>query len=221
MNRRTFLATSGAVAVVGVAGCLNEYSTRSYQGENVPLVPTDDALEWFEDDDAEFVDTRSQREYEARHIEGAVHSQAPAGNGSDDPVNDWPTDQRIVTYCVCPHDLAVARGGTLMSEGYEEVYALDDGLQDWIDRDLPMAGTDYDEPLPSYTVAGEVDPEFSGEEVWIREPEHNQSEVSHVRDDGSYEITFHFEDLEDDTVLVVQTPEGEYEGTFAQFRGEE
>lgn len=220
MKRRSFLSAAGAATVCGLTGCLSDYPTQSYEGADVPLVSTGEAYEWYENDEARFVDARSAAEYEAHRIEGAVHSKYPDGNGEDDPVAEWPTDQRIVTYCVCPHAQAVARAGTLINEGYEEVYALDDGLRDWEEKGHPMAGSRYGQELPTYTVSGRVDEQYAGEEVWIREPEYGQSEVGNVQDDGSYEIQFHFVDVDEDTIIEVETPEETFQAPFGELQDE-
>ncbi|MDQ2048948.1 rhodanese-like domain-containing protein [Natronolimnohabitans sp. A-GB9] len=119
------------------------YETYDVNGTAVPLAPTDDVFEWYEDDDELIVvDARSETAYERVHIRGAVVSPAPDGRETDDPLDDVPTDARIVTYCPCPHTLAGHRAASLIEDGYTEVYALKEGLQEWIDRGHPIEGTD-------------------------------------------------------------------------------
>lgn len=143
MNRRTFLAGAGGATLVTLAGCLGDgYSTREFHGQAVPLVPTEDAHEWYEADDALFVDTRqTELEFHQARIEDAVYSPAAEGLSEGDPLEGVDHARRIVTYCVCPHALAGSRAGVLIGQGYESVYALDEGLQDWYERRLPMEGT--------------------------------------------------------------------------------
>lgn len=217
MHRRRFVATGALVALGGVAGCLEngEYPTQQFEGESVPLVPTDDAYEWFDAGDARFVDARSRAEYDEIRVEGAAHSPAPTGLAKGDPVVEWSTDERIVTYCVCPHALAGSRAGTLVGEGYEAVYALDEGLNSWLENEYPVAGDGIGGRLPEYAIEGETDAAHAGEDVWLREPETDQREVTTVADDGSYELTFHFVDLAGDTLLELEAPDYALESTLA------
>lgn len=165
MNRRAFLTTSGVFGGLAIAGCLgsddpdvhdadyasdvegtpgdtddNGYATYVVRDQPVPLAPTSEVAEWYESDPALVIaDARSPEEYDQLHIEGAVLSPAPDGLSSDDPLLELDQDTRIVTYCVCPHTLAGSRAATLMEAGYTSVYALDEGLQEWVDRDLPIS----------------------------------------------------------------------------------
>lgn len=148
MDRRQFLGAAGALSAVALAGCLGDdseaeaYETFSADGYDIPLVPVDDAIDWYENDDAVFVDTRYEDDYEEERIAGAILSPAPDGADGDDPLADVPQDRRIVTYCTCPHSLAAYRGADLLEEGYEEVYALDEGLPGWIEQDHPVEGSE-------------------------------------------------------------------------------
>ena len=153
MKRRTYLRATGVAAAAGLAGCLsgggseeaaNEfgYETMVTDGVAVPLVPTADAAEWFEDGEVVFVDARTRvDEFEDLRISDAVFSPAPGGLDDDDPVGELSTDTRLVTYCVCPHTLATSRGSTLIENGYVHAYALNDGLQDWVEKGHPVDGT--------------------------------------------------------------------------------
>lgn len=168
MKRRLVIATTAGTLLGGLSGCLgdgdsdgtndfdhgdydiddegevsgtdeNGYNTYSVNGQDVPLVPTDDAYDWYENDDTViFVDTRIEEQYEDLRISGAVFSPAADGLDENDPLDDVEKDTKIVTYCVCPHTLAGSRGAHLMENGYTNVYALDAGLQDWADRGYPM-----------------------------------------------------------------------------------
>jgi len=149
MNRRSFLASASATAVTaGLASCLGGGSggsdgsgsetssgdeTLDVGGEQVPLVPVDESHTWYQDTETKFVDARGQRQYDEAHITDAVLS--PARRVEDwsesrqaDPTEEWSTDQRIVCYCRCPHHLSSLRAGELISEGYEDVYAIDEGF---------------------------------------------------------------------------------------------
>ena len=168
MRRRLVITTACGLLASGLSGCLgdadsddtndfdhgdydvddegevtgtddNGYDTYRVDGQDVPLVPTDDAYDWYEnDEEALFVDTRIEEQFEELRIAGAVFSPAADGLDTDDPVEDVGKDTKIVTYCVCPHTLAGSRGASLMANGYTNVYALDEGLQDWADRGYPL-----------------------------------------------------------------------------------
>lgn len=155
MRRRQYLryvsALGGSAVVATTAGCLasssneaaNEfdYPTYTINGINVPLVPVADAGEWYDDTpDVVFVDARDAFAYDEVRIAGSVWSPAPEGQASGDPVDQFDTQTRFVTYCVCPHSLATLRGESLIEDGYIHTYALDEGLQGWIDADLPIEG---------------------------------------------------------------------------------
>lgn len=219
MNRRSVLATGATVALGSIAGCLGsdeEYQTYSVGGQEVELAPTDDVYEWFEDDDASFVDARSRREYDHIHVEDAVFSPAPDGLAQDDPVETWSADTRIVTYCVCPHGLAGQRAASLQDDGYTDVYALEEGLKEWIEREYPVEGAAVERQLPAYDVRGQSDPAHAGENVWVQEPASGQRELSPVQSDGTYELTLHFVDVTPETVLELQAPDYELEATLSE-----
>ncbi|MCU4925471.1 rhodanese-like domain-containing protein [Halobacteria archaeon AArc-dxtr1] len=123
----------------------NGYETYSVWGTEVPLAPTEDVFQWYEDDEElVVVDTRSEDAYEELRIPGALLSPAPEGVDVDDPLEDVANDARIVTYCVCPHTLAGNRAADLIEDGYTDVYALKEGLQEWVDRGYPVEGTDVE-----------------------------------------------------------------------------
>ena len=218
MNRRQFVAATGSIAIGGLAGCLggDGYETESFRGTSVPLAPLADVAEWYEDGDAHFVDTRSQEEFDELRIEGSVFSPAEDGLDEDDPAEDWAADETIVTYCVCPHTLAGLRAGSLIDDGYDEVYALDEGFQAWIDEEYPIAGETVSGSLPAYEVSGRTDSAYAGEYVWVREPDTGQREPGEIEPDGSYELTLHFVGVDDDTPLVLETPSETAELTLAE-----
>lgn len=118
------------------------YDTYYVNGEEVPFVPTPEVYEWYgSDKELLLVDSRSKEAYEKRRIEGAVWS--PSG---EDPLEGVSPDTRIVTYCSCPGAGSAAhRGAELIEEGYTEVYVLEDGLDDWVERGYPLAGTEIAE----------------------------------------------------------------------------
>ena len=141
MRRRSFLRATGLFTGLGLAGCLGDstpeaanefgYPTTTTDGIAVPLVPLADAIQWYENDVGAFADARSRTAFEQARIAGAVHSPAPDGLATDDPIAGRPKDTRVVTYCGCPHHLSTLRGATLIRNGYVHTYAIDEGFQAW------------------------------------------------------------------------------------------
>lgn len=156
MLRRDALIVGTTVLVGAVAGCLGDDGRDNgddadgdddsddahlEQGDvTVPLVGVREAVDWHESGETVFLDARSREEYEDLHIANAEHSAAPDGLGEDDPAEDLDPDTRIVTYCVCPHTLAGQRAASLIENGFTDVHALDEGLQEWLDRGHPVDG---------------------------------------------------------------------------------
>lgn len=174
MDRRTFVQAASLSGAIVLTGCLSSedddrpraaepeeypdgvedgqhngtngdgYDLYATGGQEVPLAPTDDAYEWYRNDNVVVADARSRAAYDRIHIEGAVWSPAPDGQSSGDPLADLAPDRRILTYCTCPHHLSGARAAALLADGYENVYALDRGLNDWIEQGYPIAGDRVD-----------------------------------------------------------------------------
>ncbi len=207
MNRRQFLAATGTLGVGTLAGCLSS---------DLPFVSPAQAFEWHQADEARFVDTRSQSQYDHAHIAGAVFSPAPDGLEENDPAAAWESDTRIVTYCVCPTTLARQRGESLLDDGFSDVHGLDEGFEQWIEDGYPIEGSGVAERLPAHYIQGVSDREHAGEYVWVREPETDQREVSPIEADGTYELELRFVDLTDETLLVVDAPDYTVEGTLAE-----
>ncbi|WP_276255063.1 rhodanese-like domain-containing protein [Halomontanus rarus] len=226
MNRRTFLASGGVAMAGGIAGCLGEsdqsaanefdYETDDFSGVAVPLAPIDDVYEWFQNDEARFVDARGRGQYDSSRIEGAVFSPAEDGLEENDPVEEWDTDTRIVTYCNCPHHLSGLRASSLISDGYTHSYAIDEGFGEWYDRDYPMEGTDVLADMPAYEVRGQSSSTYAGEYVWVSDTAADQVEIAPIQSDGSYEMTLHFTDLSSDSVLELEAPDYAFEATLAE-----
>ncbi|WP_144905713.1 rhodanese-like domain-containing protein [Halobellus captivus] len=184
-----------------------EFETLTRGDFEVKLVPTDVAYYWYARGEARFADTRSESEFEVSHIFGAVLS--PAGDGidlPDDPVLEWPTDDRIVTYCDCPHHLSSLRAASLMNRGYERVYALDEGFGAWREHNFPLAGTDAGRTPPTRTITGTVPTQYEGETAWAFHTESNQREATEITSDGSYTLEFRFVDVTAESTIRVETP---------------
>lgn len=173
----------------------------------VPLLPIDAAHAWYLRREARFVDARSLRAYEEAHVAGAVSSPAPTGQQREDPTEAWPDDERIVTYCTCPHHLSTLRASNLISDGHAAVFAIDEGFRPWVQQGYPIAGDRVGSALGEpRTVRGTVDTGHAGEWVWVRHGPTGQREPGQVRADGSFAVTIHFVDLDAESPLTVETP---------------
>ena len=155
MERRRVINGMVGLTLVGTVGCLGDdpleaanaygYDTLEVDGVAVPLAPVTDVFEWYEHENVLFLDTRSEGAFEELRIAGAELSPAPDGLGDTDPIQEVDADTKVVTYCVCPHTLATRRGANTIRNGYRHTYALDEGLQGWIDEGYPIAGTAVDD----------------------------------------------------------------------------
>ena len=153
MDRRDFVRAAAIVAGTTLVGCLGNgrevNGHLEYDDVRVPLIDTPSAGEWHEEGSAEFFDARNASSYESVHIAGAELSPAPDGETDNDPSEDLSPDTRIVTYCRCPHSMSGSRAANLLRAGFESVYVLDEGLDDWVDRGYPIEGTDANGELSS------------------------------------------------------------------------
>jgi len=228
MNRRTFLAVGGTVALGGLAGCLGgnsaaneyEYKMKTTNGVAVPLAPVDDVYEWYENDDARFADARGRAQYEELRVADAVFSPAPDGT-ENDPVEEWSTDTQIVTYCRCPHHLSTQRAASLIAAGYEHTYAIDEGFGAWITRGYPMAGTavetqqnesndsasaseatsDVQVDYQRYEIHGRTRGDTSGM-VTLEQVGVDRREAAPIAADGSFTLQLHYAGSSDDRFRV-------------------
>ncbi|MFP8890887.1 rhodanese-like domain-containing protein [Natrialbaceae archaeon A-CW2] len=229
MKRRELVAVAGSVSLGGFAGCLgtiggdndssnywpSSYDTMDYEDVTVPLVPLEDAIEWYEADDTRYVDTRGPGQYASAHISGAVLSSAPDGE-EDDPTDEWALDTRIVTYCDCPHSLATMRASRLRQAGFENVYALDDGFPAWRDAGHPVEAEEGADSVDTYEIVGRSSPDHADAYVWLSTVDGAQREITQVQADGSYELTVRFSGVDRNTVLALEAPEYELEATLEE-----
>ncbi|WP_134670369.1 rhodanese-like domain-containing protein [Halorussus marinus] len=193
------------------------YETTDVEGTAVPLAPIEDTYYWYATGNARFADARSETAYGNAHVYGAVLSPAAESRRSeDDPVGDWPTDDRIVCYCGCPHHLSSMRAAQLIEDGYENVYVIDEGFREWNDRDYPMAGSDTTRMPDRWVVAGEVSPAAAGGVAWGHHDPTGQMESTDIAPDGSYELHLGFYDVAADSPIRIETPEYTVEGTLAE-----
>jgi len=190
------------------------FETLDVDGQTVKLAPSQVAKYWYDRGEARFVDARPKTQYEHSHIYGAVNSPAqPQSAGG--PVDGWPTDDRVVAYCGCPHHLSSIRASSLQAADYTDVYVIDEGFWvGWHDQGYPMAGTDFEKPA-AYHINGRVDPAYSGEYAWATAVESGQQEAAPIGDDGRYELHLRFSDITDATTMRVDTPAYSVTGELA------
>ncbi|MCY4730203.1 rhodanese-like domain-containing protein [Natronomonas gomsonensis] len=234
MHRRSFLASTGAAAAA-FAGCLggdgesddgsgndgyppasedtpepmgvdtDGFQRIDVEGTAVPLAPIEVTYNWYRRREARFADARGEGQYERAHIEGAAWSPAPEGR-TNDPVKSWPREDRIVCYCGCPHHLSSLRAATLIEAGYENVYVIDEGFFEWLEREYPAVGSEIQNNVASYTIAGRTDPAHAEATVYAAHEPTDQREAAFVDDDGGYEMTLHFGGLTEDSEIRLETP---------------
>lgn len=188
------------------------YETVEVNDETVRLAPIDDVIDWYYRGEARFVDARGIGQYRNAHVYGAVNSPA-VFESRGGPVPGWPTDERIVTYCGCPHHLSSIRAAGLQKVGVDEVYALDEGFlgqsDSWKEQDYPMAGEifveDDDTTLRTARVTGTVDSSYAGSYVWASAG--RQYEAAPIDADGSYEIHLRVYGLDSEATVEVRTPD--------------
>ncbi|PSQ15250.1 rhodanese-like domain-containing protein [Halobacteriales archaeon QS_8_69_26] len=227
VDRRAFLAT----AAVSVAGCLSggdstpdgyppafeetpaprpvdpsTFPTADVRGVAVPLAPIEVTYYWYRRREARFADARGREQYERARIRGAASSPAPDG-GDDDPVASWPREDRIVCYCGCPHHLSALRAATLIADGYERVYVIDEGFWEWHDRRYPVAGTEVAVRPEVRTIRGRTDSRHAGETAWAFHDPTGQREADPIDDGGRYRLDLSFADVSPSSVVRVGTPE--------------
>lgn len=183
------------------------FSANDSDGVVVPLVPIDVAFYWYWSQSARFADARARGGFENSHIFGAVSSPAPAGGEGEDPVAGWPLDASIVCYCGCPHHLSGMRAASLIEQGYERVYVIDEGFWEWQDRGYPLAGDDVENRPALRVIDGLADQRHAGATAWAFHRPTEQVEAGPIDTDGRYRLGLRFADVSPDSVVTVETPD--------------
>lgn len=177
------------------------------RGQAVPLAPIEVTYDWYARQEARFVDARGVGQYERTHVAGAAWSPAPEGRDGADPVADWPTDDRVVCYCGCPHHLSSLRAAALIEAGYEDVSVIDEGFHEWTDRGHPTAGAEMGTDVEERVVVGRTDPVHAGAAVYATHRPTDQREAAFVGADGGFELTLRFADVTDDSDILLEAPD--------------
>lgn len=191
----------------------SSFRTLDVEGTAVPAVPLDVAYYWFQRREARFADARGQRSFDQSHVLGAVLSPAPDGNDGD-PVADWPQGDRVVCYCGCPHHLSSLRAASLIENGYEHVYVIDEGFWAWHEAGYPMAGSEVTEQPALQVVRGVADASHAGAYAWAWHEPSGQREATEIAADGSFELHLRFSAVDVESPIVVETPEYRVERTL-------
>lgn len=192
----------------------SSFETTEENGETVRLAPVDVVIDWYYRGDARFVDARGLRQYQTAHIYGAVFSRAQ-GDSTGGGIDDWSTDDRVITYCGCPHHLSSLRAAGLQKAGFTDVYAIDEGFvgreDSWEANEYPMAGMGFVEgaqaSISEWQIAGSVEPRFAGEYVWAAAD--RQYEAAPVAGDGRYDLHVRLVDADAETPIELRLPDGE------------
>lgn len=184
----------------------SSFRTLETDGEQITLVPVDVAHYWWGRKEARFADARGEKQFTTSHVAGAVLS--PAGADWDgDPVKDWPTDDRIICYCGCPHHLSSIRAADLQKNGFTNVAVIDEGYWEWHRQGYPVAGEDPGwAPYESWEISGEVDPRHAGDYAWAFHEPSSQQEAAPIQSSGAFTLDVKFSDVSDSTPITLRTP---------------
>lgn len=181
--------------------------TIDVNGESVKLAPIDTVEKWYRRSEARFVDARGLTQYKRSHIYGSVLSTAQKESDGGG-IEGWSKDDRVVTYCGCPHHLSSLRAAGLQKAGFSRVYAIDEGFGEWIERKYPMGGTEFESgtrnDISEWTIQGSLDARYAGEYAWAAVD--RQYEAAPILEDGSFTLTLKFSDVTSETPVRVSTP---------------
>lgn len=185
----------------------SSFETLTVNGETVKLAPIDVVKTWYDHAEARFVDARGLTQYKRSHVYGSVLStaqQKSTGGG----INGWLTDDRVVTYCGCPHHLSSVRAAGLKKAGFSRVYAIDEGFGAWTERGYPMGGTTFtsesQSDISTWVIEGQLDAGYAGEYAWASAD--HQYEAAPIQGDGRFTLILTFSDVTAETSVRVSTP---------------
>ena len=124
-----------------------------------------------------------------------------------DATDDWrKSGGKVVTYCHCPHHLSSLRAASLLANGFDEVYAIDEGFQAWLDRNYPLAGSDTSRDYTVRTIEGKTSRSDAGETAWAFHPQTDQVEATEIDSDGSYTLELKFVQIDAQSTIQIETP---------------
>lgn len=185
----------------------SSFETLDVNGETVRLAPIDVVRAWYRRGEARMVDGRGVDSYVEAHVYGAVNStfqQGSTGGGID----GWTQDDRVVTYCTCPHHISTVRAAGLQKAGFSNVFAIDEGFGPWLENGYPMAGRSFasssQSQMSEWTISGIVPASYADETV--RAAIDRQYEAGPIADDGSFELHFLAWNVDESTPVELSTP---------------
>ncbi|MEM8894401.1 MAG: rhodanese-like domain-containing protein [Bacteroidota bacterium] len=128
--KRLLLSAILLVVLIPVYGQKKAYDRmlRGIYAETVPTIKVDSAVKVAEGNTALFLDTRSSREYEVSHIQGAQFVDYDAFDMSQ--LVDLPRDTAIVVYCSVGYR-SERIGEQLLEAGFTNVSNLYGGIFSW------------------------------------------------------------------------------------------
>lgn len=170
----------------------------------VTLAPIEVAYYWYARGEARFVDARPRSSYRRSHVYGALSS--PYNSAIDGtPVADWPTGDRVVCYCTCPHHQSSIRAAELQAYGFEEMYVIDEGFEPWIqDHSYPVAGERVNALPELRYVDGRTAESDAGETAWAYHVGSDYTEATKIARDGRYRL--HVRIADPDAEVRIETP---------------
>ena len=102
-----------------------------------PRISPEDALKLYKNDQAVFIDVRSNEQYTYGHIKGAM---SIPGSQLIRRFAEVPPRKTIITYCACSAEQASGRAAAdLIGHGVKNVFALKGGWSDWKAMGHPTA----------------------------------------------------------------------------------
>lgn len=102
----------------------------------VKLLPADDVTRLINRDDAQVIDIRSQKEFEAGHIIDAIHINVDDLGSQLKKLNKY--KDKGVVFCCSTGSVSVKEARKLMMEGFEKTYCLKGGVLSWQQANLPL-----------------------------------------------------------------------------------
>ncbi len=111
---------------------------NSLLSNTVPLIHQDELREKLEKENIALLDTRSDKEFQVSHLQGARF--VDYDNFSTTIVEDLDKDKPVILYCSVGYR-SEKIGERLQEMGFTEVYNLYGGIFDWKNKDNPVVNT--------------------------------------------------------------------------------
>ena len=110
---------------------------RTNNPANFPRISIADAKKLYANDQAVFVDVRSNEQFTLGHIKGAL---SIPGSQLIRRFNEVPSRKTVITYCACSAEQSSGRAAAdLIAHGVKNVFALKGGWNDWKNEGHPTA----------------------------------------------------------------------------------